>query len=140
MRGTIDFTGVDESGFPLLPEGVYTFKVSEVAEKTSKNNDPMVMLTLETVVGNERFLVWDYILFPSNDSPAVKAKGRTKLFLKCINEPCGELVNYDTDNWIGKTVKARTYHDMYNGDKKAKIKLYIFENTETKETDDEVPF
>lgn len=145
MRGETDMSNVKEGGsFDPIPEGLYKLCIEEIEPKTTKNNDPMAGLTM-TVVGGEFAgrKVWDNIIIPEDDSPAIKIKGRTMHFLHCIDEPYEGKFAWDSDNWIGKTLFAKIWHETYEGKVRSKISEYLLpEDVEDVKKDDadSVPF
>lgn len=115
MKGTTNMTKVREAGKPI-PMNEYCFQITDKTDKYSKNGDPMVNIVLTVVKGEEvGAVVYDNILIPALDSPAAKILGRTKHFLHCIGEPYeGEEVVWDSDVWLGKTLKAMIGHEDPN--------------------------
>ena len=145
MRYKTDMNGVDEGGsFELLPEGTYICNIDEeIGEKITKNGDPMALITLIVATGEHAGRkVWDNIIFPEPDSPAIKIKGRTKHFLHCLGlEYDGELSG-DTDFWAGKAITVRVVHKKGDdGVVRAKIAEHILDEGNQEVADAErVPF
>lgn len=132
MRGRTNTSGIEEnSGYKLLPEGDYHFEIDEIAEKTTSNQDPMAMITLKVIEGIfKNCNVWDNIVIPAPNSPAIKIMGRTKFFWHCIGEPYEGDVSWDTSRWLHKRVWATVKHEVqkegkYAGKSKAVIANYI---------------
>lgn len=137
MRGFINMRGVLESGsFVVLTEGIYNVIIIEVAERVTKNGDPMANVTFEVTSGDySGSLIWDNIIFPIEGSLASKIKGRTMHFLHAIGEPYKqETVSYDTLKWMRKPAKIKVKHELYKGKNQAKIEDYIIDDVE------DVPF
>ena len=131
MRGTTNMRNVRESG-SVLPLNEYNFQITDKKDKTSSNGDPMVNITLTVIDGEYKGdVVYDNILIPAPDSPAARILGRTKHFLHCINEEYeGEEVIWDSDNWLGKTIKAMIAHEepnQYHRNKRAVISEYMLD-------------
>lgn len=134
MRGNINTTGVSESsGFQICPKGEHVFEIIEVGEAQTKNFDPMAKLVLVVKEGEHaNKKVWDNIIIPHENSPAIKILGRTKHFLHCIGEPYEGALDYDTARWLYKTVKANVDHEIQKvgknaGKPKAFISNYILD-------------
>lgn len=127
MKGRIDMTKVREGDFDPLPPAIYLVEITECAEtETKTNKDPMIVITMEIVSGLQKNRkIWDNIIFPQEDSPAMGILFRTKGFLRAINEPCEGLIEYDTSRWIGKKVQVKTSQRTYNGRIKTDIISYI---------------
>lgn len=141
MKGNADMTDVQD-GFALLPEGEYLVKIAEVQDGFSKGGDPMPQVKFEVVGGEyDGQWVWENITISNNpESKAFNILWRVKVFLKCIGEPHEGKIEFDTDNWIGRKLKVRLYHDTYNGKKKAKVGEFIaLEGSDAVETE-EIPF
>jgi hypothetical protein len=144
MKGTTNMKDIKESGsFVLAPEGTYEVEIAEIRDGESANGDPMITIKLVITSGEyQDSWVWDNILIPHLDSPAVKILGRTKHFLHCINEPYeGEEVEYDSDRWLWKKCKIRIAHEApneYHKRPKAVVAEYIVDIEEGIE--EETPF
>ncbi len=131
MKGTTNMTKVREAGKPL-PMNEYCFQITDKTDKTSRGGDPMIAITLTVVKGDEiNAPVYDNILIPAPNSPAAKILGRTKHFLHCIGEPYeGEEVIWDSDAWVGKTLKAMVGHEdpnEFHKNVKAVIQEYMLD-------------
>lgn len=125
-RKRVNAKGVQEGGFPLIPEGEYTAKIMEVVDGKSSSGDPMMSVKLYIPVQDN--WLWDNIVISDNpNSSGYKILGRSMRFLHCIGEPYKNDFEYNTDNWLNKQVVIRVFHDMYNGKKKAKVAEYILQ-------------
>lgn len=143
MQGTTDMTGVQEIGnFEVLPEGTYIFRIDDVTDNISKNGDPMINVRFIVVDGDYAGRkIWDNIIIPEQNSPAIKIKGRTMHFLHCIKEPYEGKFDWNSEMWVGKAVTIRVYHDEYNGKTRAKVAEYILDEDNQEVADSEtVPF
>lgn len=147
MKGTTDFSNVREQG-AIAPQDIYMVDIAEKRDKTSKNGDPMISIKL--VIAEGPYIgdwVWDNILIPKPDSPSAAILGRTKHFLHCIGEPYEEdIVQWDSDRWVGKTCKIRLDHEPpneYHKRVKPVVSEYILEDEDidpTQSNNEETPF
>jgi hypothetical protein len=140
-----DIEGTDGGSgkYPPIPDDYYDFQITEVKEKLTKKNDPMVSLTLEiTSPIHTGRRVWHNVTFPKVD-PATgkppKWAGMSVHFLKTIGEPWEGDYIVTPDAWIGKQFKAKTktVKDL-NGNKKSEIAFIL--GPDDKITDETVPF
>ena len=144
MEGTINMSDVQEQGeFSLITEGEYKARITEISCGYSKNGDPMMKLkmTIETSGEFEELPIWDNILIPNLDSPAIKILGRTKHFLHCLGEPYEDDIEWNSDNWQDKLVIIKVEHEAPNDFHKyikAVVGGYILDE-ETKD-DKTIPF
>jgi hypothetical protein len=117
-RGNYNATGVDMSGNVIAPPGVYTLKVKKAYDtdkegnpKMTKNGDPMVSVLCEVddVGPYLGATVWNNVCFLGRnpDGSARKGAGIAIKFLKSIGEPWEGKFEWDSDNWPGRTFKAR---------------------------------
>jgi hypothetical protein len=129
MRGKADMNGVQEGGkFERIPDGDYYSRITEVKDKVTANGDPMASITLTITEGKfEGRKMWDNIIFPHSESPAIKILGRSKHFLHAIGEPYEGAIEYDTDNWKFKDVIINVGFEPAKGEYKEKnvVKDYI---------------
>ena len=145
MRFNSDMTGVEENtDFPLLPQGLYSCRVSNVEDGYSQAGDPMIKVTLEVISGEYvGRLAFDRILFPKKGSKAEKILGRSKHFLHSIDEPYEGAFVIDSDNWIGKKCDVFILHREYEGKTYANVRGYDPIDPETKKKlpgNTEIPF
>lgn len=117
MKGICNMSKVKEQGVYVLPdEGEYDIEITTTKDKQTSSGDDMVSIVLTITSGNfEGAYVWDNIVIPHLDSPAVKILGRTKHFLHCIGEPYdGEEVEWDSENWLYKKCRIKIDHEAPN--------------------------
>lgn len=111
MKGTINMSGITESGIITIQDGEYVVELTRTTDKTTVNNDPMVSIQLTILEGksNKGNWIWDNIILSKNpSSPGYKMLGKAKHFLHIIEEAFdGENVEYDTANWIGKIFRVK---------------------------------
>lgn len=87
--------------FIVLPKGEYPFRVLEInAMETSKAGNPMLPIKLEFTGQQGSTTVYEYLVF--TDSAAFKIKQ----FLKAINVPVGQRVNFEDPAFL-KWMKAQ---------------------------------
>lgn len=137
MRKQTNMTNVKESGdFILVEEGEHLARIDEVQESITANGDDMLTIKLTMIAGiSVDGWVWDNIVVSDNpNSPGYKILGRTKHFLHCIGEPYEGQIVVDTDNWKGKEVKIKVYHEPFTNKKtnktitKAKVGAYLLDD------------
>jgi len=141
MKGTANMTGVSEGGFPVLPINEYLVEIADKQDKTTRDNkDPIVSVKL--VVVNGEFAgrwIWDNVVIPNPDSPAIKILGRSKHFLHCIGEPYENEIEWDSDRWIGRRCRIIVSHEPENKWHKG-IKPIVEEYLERSKDDEDNPF
>lgn len=145
MRGNMkDMGNVGEGG--ICPTGQHIFEITEIAPKTSKNNDPMIGITCQIAQGvNKGKIIWDNIILSDNpDSPGWKIRWRAKVFLKAIGEEHkGDSFAWDSDNWMCKKFLGTVAHEIQKeGKNKGKPKAIItgFLPLDEETPDESVPF
>lgn len=134
MRGRTNMTGIQESGdgnFPAIPAGSYTMRIERIKDKTTANGDPMVSIGLVVASGQYKGrYVWDNIVIPLANSPAIKILGRTKHFLHCIGEPYEGEIEYDSERWMDRIVQVVVDVELpnkYHNDDKNIVSEYVLE-------------
>lgn len=135
MRGKMNqMEEVQENGgYVLASEGPHIVQIMEIADKETKNGDPMVSMTLEVVQSNEQGRkVYDNIILSENPgSPGWKMRWRAKQFLKAIGEPHhGDSFGWDSDKWTGKRCMVNIVHEKqtqgkYAGQPRAVVKGFF---------------
>jgi hypothetical protein len=127
--------GVEMGGkFAPAPVGVYTLKIIEATEKTTKNGDPMISVKCE-IDDTGSYLgttVWNNVVFIPKGR---KGAGIGLEFLKAIGQPFEGQLEIDANNWIGKSFRAKLGIEKdLKGNDRNKI-AYLVEDGA-----DEVPF
>lgn len=115
-------------GYELIPPGKYRVRIDQAEETVSKGGKDMLKLTLS--VSGYRSKIWDYIVF-DNSSPNARQLTNTKL--KAIFDSFN-IPKTDSNNpavWAGKVGAAQIKHEMYNGEKNAKIHYYLRRETQS---------
>ena len=116
---TFDVTHYEEQDFQTIPAGDHRVRISDVAEKVSKNGNDMFEITLEVSGYNSR--LWYYLVLDKSD-------------VKKTNQRIGDFFNSFgiTDHnlgsgkqWIGKVGAVRVKHEEYNGSMNAKVAFVI---------------
>jgi hypothetical protein len=139
--------GIDDLGggpkFAPIPDDFYDFQITGVKEKLTKNNDPMVSVTLEIISPlHTGRLIWHNVTFPKVDPVTGKPPkwaGMSVHFLKTIGEPWEGDYIVTPEAWIGKQFKAKTktVKDLKDNPK-SEIAFILGEGE--KPADDSVPF
>lgn len=149
MRKQTNMTNVKEGGdFILVEEGEHIAKIDEIREQVTENGDDMLTVKFTIIAGlSVDGWVWDNIIVSDNpNSPGYKILGRTKHFLHCIGEPYEDIITIDTDNWKGKEVKIKVYHEPFTNKKtgkttiKAKVGTYLLDEELQPANTEESPF
>ena len=120
--------GKPEASSFIVPAGVYTLRVIEAEEDTSKGGNDMVKLKLRVVKddGKDGPALFDYLVFTESSFWKIDA------FLKSADKHPGEgeEVELDCDDMIGWEVRAKLTVDTYNGKQSNKVDAYLFEDGE----------
>lgn len=97
--------GIKMNDFDVIPRGQYVLIITEAEERTSKNGDPMVAVTLEVDDDAQQLgkKIWHYVTFISQER---KGAGMAIHFLKCIDEPWEGDIIVTPEKWIGKRIYA----------------------------------
>jgi len=148
MRRQFNLTDVKESGdFILVEEGEHLARIDEMRENITENGDEMFTIKLTIVAGvSVDGWVWDNIVLSDNpNSPGYKILGRTKHFLHCIGEPYEGNILIDTENWKGKEVRIKVFHDKFTNKyhremTKAKVGNYLLSDELQEVGAEEGPF
>jgi len=139
MRGRRNYEGIPEqTDYPVLPDGNYMFEIKEIEDsETRENHDYMAKIVLVCIEEGdyEGGRIFDNIIIPDKNSPAHKIIGRTKRFLHAIGEPYEGDFEFDTDNWINKTVEAKISIGEWNGRPKNNVDRYLLPETNSETSD-----
>lgn len=98
--------------FSLLPAGTYDFQITDIEERKTKNNDPMVNVTCE-VINNPEFngkTIFHNVSFLPKEKPGA---GMASHFLKTINQPHEGAIDVNPDNWVGEKFRAKVGEREY---------------------------
>lgn len=110
-----DYNGVSESGkgFDPIPEGDYSFVITKVEERRTKNKDPMVHVTCKVLEGTYAGrIVWHNVNFLPKEN---KGAGMSKHFLHVIGQPFEGMVDVEPKDWIDATFRAHAKVTEFNG-------------------------
>lgn len=110
-----DYSGVRERGEGLdpIPEGDYSFVITKVEERRTKNKDPMVHVTCKVMEGlYAGRIVWHNVNFLPKDN---KGAGMSKHFLHVIGQPFEGMVDVEPNEWINATFCAHVKIEEFNG-------------------------
>lgn len=139
MKRTVNMPDDDPSikNFPIPPVGEHKFRIIDVMDTDDVD---IVSAKCEVISesGKETSLLHRITLNEKD-----KFFWLTRLFLKCISEPCrGAIVVIDTDAWIGRTFTGVVKHSVDS--KYANIKEFIYKDepqstTVTASTNEEKP-
>jgi len=134
MKGQVKMTGVKEQGtFSELPAGEYIAEITDIKDGFTQSGDAMPAIKLQIVTpGLTDCWLWDNIIISDNpDSSGYKILGRSKHFLHCIGQPYeGDIVAFDTDEWMYKQVRIKTGVELpnkYHKYNKPTVEQYILD-------------
>ena len=107
--------------FELIPVGEYRVRIEQCELKLAKSGKQMFQIRL--AVSGHIANVWTYLVFDGTDE---KSRKNTNQQLGSIYDsfeiPKG---NLNPSDWKGKTGGAKIKHEMYNGEKQAKISYFL---------------
>lgn len=143
MKGNLKMSGVQEGGFSIIPEGIYYVQITEVKDKYTQSGDAMPSVKLTVTQGDyQDNWVWDNIILSEDpQSPGYKMLGRAKKFFHIIGQPYeGDIVKYDTNNWLWKKLRVRVFHNKYQGKVRAKVDEHLSLSDDIELETEETPF
>lgn len=147
----VNYNGVEEAGdYSPAPDGTYTLKVVDVEEAKTRNNDPMVKVTLQIASGPYAGKkVFHNVTFFGAGAPGA---GFSKHWLHVIGQPYQGEVTVMPAKWRGARLEADLIIEPYtdkNGASKYKNSLQSLRavagenqdaNRVKEEAEDGVPF
>lgn len=115
----------EEQSFKPIPVGDHRVRIASAEEKTSANDNQMIVLVLDVSGYNSR--IWHNVTLLTNNP-------------KFTNQKLGELWNsfgiaqgdFNLANWKGKVGAAKVKHEDYNGEPTAKIAYFINKDRQDK--------
>lgn len=116
-----------EQSFAPIPVGDHRVRIRDAEEKTSKNGNDMIVLTLD--VSGYSSTLWYYLVFLP-DNPQMVNQRLGAIFNSFGITP-GDL---NVEHWKGKVGAASVKHEVYNGEAQAKIRYFL-----TKEKQESLP-
>lgn len=152
MRGSYSSRGVDVGGNVVAPAGTYTLKIKKVFDtdregnvKVTKNGDPMVSVLCEIDDTGEYLggTVWHNVTFlgRNEDGTAKKGAGMAIHFLKTIGQEWEGDFEWDSDDWIGATFRAKLKVTKdKSGQPRNEIAYLLDDEKPEDKPQDEVPF
>ena len=118
IQWSFDPSDFKAESFGIIPEGDHRVRIRDAEETKSKAGNDMIKLTLD--VSGHKGALWYYIVFnPSN--PQMTNRQLGGVFSSFGITP-GDL---NVANWIGRVGACRVKHEMYNGEKQAKVHYFI---------------
>lgn len=108
-----------QKSYPIVPVGEHKFQVTDI---TDTNDIDIVSVKCEVISENGTAIS---LIHRINLNENNKFFWLTRVFLKCIGEPCrGNNVTIDTDAWVGRQFTGIVKHSDDN--KYANIKEFIY--------------
>lgn len=125
----INFAGISDADFPLLPEGWYAAIVDDSEFKFASTGAPMAKMTLKVNGGDyDNQSAWTNIVVTAKALPMVKRNLRAL----GIELPDGDITMRDLKVWfkslcdeghlIGREVYMQIKHKEYKGEQKSEVK------------------
>ena len=117
----VDFTGVESGGSRVVPDGEYTAKITEIEEKQSSTDNPMLVFKFKITGPKAKgSLLWD------NISLLDQALFKLRAILEClkIEAPDSEMDVVHSD-LIGEEIGVSIINEIYEGKKRPKVAEYI---------------
>ena len=117
----VDFTGVESGGSRVVPDGEYTAKITEIEEKQSSTDNPMLVFKFKITGPKAKgSLLWD------NISLLDQALFKLRAILDClkIEAPDSEMDVVHSD-LIGEEIGVSIINEIYEGKKRPKVAEYI---------------
>lgn len=112
MSINLDFSSIP-SREPLA-EGVYSFEIKSVEEKTSSTNKPMLLVRFdEQETGTAVFE--NYVLEAS-------CLWKLRELLDALGMECSGEISFEPEALIGEFVKAKVTQEEYNGEVRNRLK------------------
>lgn len=109
----LDFTGIPKR--EPLPEGVYEVVIAAVEETTSKTKGtPMLKVTFDELESKNR--IWENYVLQEN------TLWKLRELLDAIGIDTSGALDFDPEDLVGVTLKAKIIQDEYNGEVTNRIK------------------
>ncbi len=111
-----DSSGIDSEqsgGWQLLPEGDYTFRITDPEERESANGDYQVQLDAVVVEPKEweKIEVRHWVTFFKDKNN--KGAGISIAFLRAIGQPWEGPIKIEPEKWVGKRFRAHVTQSTY---------------------------
>lgn len=116
---TYDPSQYQQKDYGVLPEGDYRVRISDVRERVFSTGSQGFEITLDVAGKNSH--LWYYLVINPADPKATNQ--RLGAFFDCFGITLTNLSMYA--NWRGCVGGVRVKHEMYNGEKSAKIQYLI---------------
>jgi len=113
----VNFNGLGDSAFPLLPEGFYNVRVEKVVLKRSKKSLSQYLRWKFGVIDGEHKGRHLYFITSLRE----KALWRLKELLEIMGQKYNEQVELDLDKFKGTELRVEVDHEYYGGRKWNKI-------------------
>lgn len=112
--------------FTPIPAGTYPGKVVDVEYKTSKNNNPMVVVSFDVTVEGKTRKKKSWIVITGEGSynfdQLLRATGFEEVATRL---KAGEKIPFDTDSLVGQELNLVIEASVYNDQPSDQIKTYL---------------
>ncbi len=112
----------EQKKFPVIGLGFHKFQITDIHAEDEEN----IVAKCE-VIGDDDSKGLS-LLYRIANNPESQFFWLTKLFLKCIGEPCEGDVTIDTDAWIGRQFSGEIKHSEKDGKTYANIKKLVYKD------------
>lgn len=130
------------NNFTPIPEGVYTVRIEEVTEKTTRNGGVMIALKERITEGQFRNRVLFQNINVQNSSEIATRIGRETMFKVFI--ATGVPTSADTIKLTGKSMQVKVFQEEFNGNIRNVVKSVVIrkqanqiEEAQTETTEEE---
>jgi hypothetical protein len=108
--------------FPIIGLGFHKFQITDIHSEDEEN----IVAKCEVIGDDDSKGI--SLLYRVANNPDSQFFWLTKLFLKCIGEPCEGDVTIDTDAWIGRQFSGEIKHSEKDGKTYANIKKLVYKD------------
>lgn len=145
MKRSYDSTGISmEGNYPVAPEGIYDLLIINIndmkdgVQRKTKNGDDYISVEseIQNVGEYTGIKVWHGVTIMEDRTR--KGAGMAIHFIKTIGQPWEGKFDIDTDQWIGKTFRAKLNVTKDNKGRPKNEIAYLV--SEDEDNDSSIPF
>lgn len=112
----------EQKKFPIISLGFHKFQITDIYSEDEEN----IVAKCEVIGDDDSKGI--SLLYRVANNPNSTFFWLTKLFLKCIGEPCEGDVTIDPDAWIGRQFSGEIKHSEKDGKTYANIKKLVYKD------------